>query len=74
MPIHSNLLQAHRSHLYQRLVIAEHSHTRVTVTYGCLAVLGAVVAFPLIKPSGQVSSPVPAASGVLVAAFLALWR
>ena len=69
-----NVLQAHRSHLYQRLVIAGHSHTRVTVTYGCLAVLGAVLVLPLIKPSVQGSSPIPAALGVLAAAFLALWR
>jgi len=69
-----NVLQAHRSHLYQRLVIAGHSHTRVTVTYGCLAFLGALMVLPLIKPSGKGSSPVPAALGVLAAAFLALWR
>lgn len=69
-----NVLQAHRSHLYQRLVIAGHSHTRVTVTYGCFAVLGAVLVLPLIKPSVQGNSPVPAALGVLAAAFLALWR
>jgi hypothetical protein len=30
--------------LYQRLVIAGHSHTRVTVAYGCLAFLGAALA------------------------------
>jgi len=69
-----NVLQAHRSHLYQRLVIAGHSHTRVTVTYGCLAVLGALLVLPLIKSSSQGSSPVPAALGVLAAAFLGLWR
>ena len=69
-----NLLQAHRSHLYQRLVIAGHSQMRVTVTYGCFAVLGAMLVLPLIKPSVQGSSPVPAALGVLAAAFLALWR
>jgi len=69
-----NVLQAHRSHLYQRLVIAGHSHTRVTVTYGCLAFLGAVLVLPLIKPSVEGGSPVPAALGVLAAAFLALWR
>jgi UDP-N-acetylmuramyl pentapeptide phosphotransferase/UDP-N-acetylglucosamine-1-phosphate transferase len=69
-----NVLQAHRSHLYQRLVIAGHNHARVMVAYGCLAVLGAVLALPLIKPSVQGSSPIPAALGVLAVAFLALWR
>ena len=71
-----NVLQAHRSHLYQRLVIAGHSHTRVTVAYGCLAFLGAVVVVPLVKTpaAGAGGSPVPAALGVLAAAFVALWR
>lgn len=67
-----NVLQAHRSHLYQRLVIAGHSHTRVTVAYGCLAVLGAVVV-PLVKRLASVESPLAAALGVLAAAFVALW-
>lgn len=35
-----NLLLAHRSHLYQRLVIAGHSHRTVTLLYGVLALLG----------------------------------
>ncbi len=37
-----NVLQAHRSHLYQRLVLAGHSHRAVAVFYGGLAVLGAL--------------------------------
>lgn len=37
-----NLLQAHRSHLYQRLVISGHSHRTVTLLYAGLAVVGAV--------------------------------
>jgi UDP-N-acetylmuramyl pentapeptide phosphotransferase/UDP-N-acetylglucosamine-1-phosphate transferase len=71
-----NVLQAHRSHLYQRLVIAGHSHTRVTVVYGCLALLGAVLVIPLVKTPapGSSGSPVPAALGVLAAAFVGLWR
>jgi len=71
-----NVLQAHRSHLYQRLVIAGHSHTRVTVAYGCLALLGAVLVIPLVKTPapGSSGSPVPAALGVLSAAFVGLWR
>ena len=68
------MLQAHRSHLYQRLVIAGHNHARVTVAYGCLALLGAVVVVPLVKGPVAGGSPVPAALGVLAAAFVALWR
>lgn len=37
-----NLLQAHRSHLYQRLVISGHSHRTVTLLYAGLAVMGAL--------------------------------
>jgi UDP-N-acetylmuramyl pentapeptide phosphotransferase/UDP-N-acetylglucosamine-1-phosphate transferase len=78
-----NVLQAHRSHLYQRLVIAGHSHTRVTVTYGCLAFLGAVLALALEGQGGRAAIgegrgaagvPVPAALGMLGAAFVGLWR
>jgi Fuc2NAc and GlcNAc transferase len=70
-----NVLQAHRSHLYQRLVIAGHSHPRVTVTYGCLALLGAALVIPLLKtPAGGVGgSPVLVVLVVLGAAFLGLW-
>jgi UDP-N-acetylmuramyl pentapeptide phosphotransferase/UDP-N-acetylglucosamine-1-phosphate transferase len=70
-----NVLQAHRSHLYQRLVIAGHSHPRVTVTYGCLALLGAALVTPLLKtPAGGVGeSPVLGVLVVLGAAFLGLW-
>ncbi len=35
-----NILQAHRSHLYQRLVIAGQTHRRVTLVYGALALVG----------------------------------
>jgi UDP-N-acetylmuramyl pentapeptide phosphotransferase/UDP-N-acetylglucosamine-1-phosphate transferase len=39
-----NVFQAHRSHLYQRLVIAGWSHAATSVLYGCLAAAGAAVA------------------------------
>ena len=39
-----NVLAAHRSHLYQRLVILGYSHGRVTLLYACLAALGGVLA------------------------------
>jgi UDP-N-acetylmuramyl pentapeptide phosphotransferase/UDP-N-acetylglucosamine-1-phosphate transferase len=39
-----NVFTAHRSHLYQRLVILGHSHGRVTLLYAGLAALGGVLA------------------------------
>jgi UDP-N-acetylmuramyl pentapeptide phosphotransferase/UDP-N-acetylglucosamine-1-phosphate transferase len=39
-----NLFEAHRSHLYQRLVIAGQSHQSVTLLYLGLAVIGALLA------------------------------
>lgn len=38
------VFQAHRSHLYQRLVLAGWSHRRVSSLYGSLAILGVVIA------------------------------
>lgn len=37
-----NIFASHRSHLYQRLVIAGWSHARVTLTYAALAAMGAL--------------------------------
>src|SRR5690606_1303492 len=39
-----NLLDAHRSHLYQRLIIAGWSHRRVTCLYGGMAVVAGIAA------------------------------
>lgn len=39
-----NVLRAHRSHLYQRLVIAGFSHQSVTLLYGGLSLVGVVLA------------------------------
>jgi UDP-N-acetylmuramyl pentapeptide phosphotransferase/UDP-N-acetylglucosamine-1-phosphate transferase len=39
-----NIFAAHRSHLYQRLVILGYSHGRVTLLYAGLAALGGVLA------------------------------
>lgn len=39
-----NVLMAHRSHFYQRLTISGASHFQVTVIWGLLAAVGAVVA------------------------------
>ena len=40
-----NVFAAHRSHLYQRLVIAGYSHRNVTLLYIGLALAGALLAF-----------------------------
>ena len=71
-----NVFQAHRTHLYQRLVIAGHSHARVAIAYGCLAFLGAMLVIPVVKQplAGSTGSPLTACLGVLAAAFVALWR
>jgi UDP-N-acetylmuramyl pentapeptide phosphotransferase/UDP-N-acetylglucosamine-1-phosphate transferase len=39
-----NVLRAHRSHLYQRLVARGWSHARVTMLYAALAALGVAIA------------------------------
>lgn len=39
-----HVFAAHRSHLYQRLVITGRSHCFVTLLYGCLALIGVVLA------------------------------
>lgn len=43
------IFEAHRSHLYQRLVIAGWSHSHVATLYGGLAVLTSVAALALIR-------------------------
>lgn len=40
-----NIFAAHRTHLYQRMVIAGHPHTRVTLLYTFLALLGLFAAW-----------------------------
>lgn len=47
-----NVFEAHRGHLYQRLVIAGWSHRRVASLYGLLAAVGGGVAVaPLVAPA-----------------------
>ncbi len=66
-----NILQAHRSHLYQRLVIAGQTHRRVTLVYGALAAAG--VGFGTLVVRG-VPGAVPLAIGGVGVCFLCLWR
>jgi Fuc2NAc and GlcNAc transferase len=65
-----NLLSAHRSHLYQRLVLTGRSHRYVTLLYGGLAILGALAAVAMSVRT--VIVPV-ASMIVLVVAGGALW-
>lgn len=66
-----NILQAHRSHLYQRLVIAGVPHARVTVVYGALAALGALLAWRVLRGERLAISVAAAGTGVM---FALLWR
>lgn len=65
-----NVLTAHRSHIYQRLVLTGRSHSGVALVYAGLALLGAVAAISI-----ETSQPVaPLASAVaIVIAGGALW-
>jgi UDP-N-acetylmuramyl pentapeptide phosphotransferase/UDP-N-acetylglucosamine-1-phosphate transferase len=76
-----NIFQAHRSHLYQRLVIAGWSHRAVASLYGGLAAFGATLAVvPLLDPTvrraaDQVAAVVPlVVAAVLVALVMAAER
>jgi len=48
-----NVLQSHRSHVYQRLVIAGWSHSRVTVLYALTAALGALAGLAWVLRIGR---------------------
>lgn len=62
--------EAHRSHLYQRLVISGWSHRSVAVLYGALSALGLVCSVAVLSASAGL---VPLALSGLVVAALALW-
>jgi UDP-N-acetylmuramyl pentapeptide phosphotransferase/UDP-N-acetylglucosamine-1-phosphate transferase len=67
-----NIFQAHRSHLYQRLIIAGWSHRAVASLYGGLAAFGATVAVaPLLDPTvRRAADQVAVATLVVVASLL----
>jgi UDP-N-acetylmuramyl pentapeptide phosphotransferase/UDP-N-acetylglucosamine-1-phosphate transferase len=44
-----NVFAAHRSHLYQRLVIADYSHSLVSLVYGALSIIGLGLAVLWLK-------------------------
>lgn len=64
-----NVIRAHRSHLYQRMVIAGWSHRRVTTLYGLVAAISAAVAvnWQLKGPGAEVlAALVPVALGAIL--------
>jgi len=67
-----NIFQAHRSHLYQRLVIAGWSHRAVASLYGGMAAFGATLAVvPLLDPAvRRAADQVAAVTPLVVAAVL----
>lgn len=65
-----NVLAAHRSHIYQRLVIAGCSHVQVTLLYAGLAILGAVAGL-LVATRQPIGPPVSVVTISLAAG--ALW-
>jgi Fuc2NAc and GlcNAc transferase len=67
-----NVFRAHRSHLYQRLVISGWSHRRVASLYGLLAATGAGLALALLAAptTAPVIEPVVVAFIPLTAASL----
>ncbi len=67
---HENVFAAHRSHLYQRLIILDHSHKSVTILYASLAALGGVLAVAWVQSVPGVSLSI--AIVIPVAAF-SLW-
>ena len=66
-----NIFEAHRSHIYQRLVIAGYSHRFVTLTYMGLAAVGTVIAILWYKGSALNNEMVVLLPALL---FLGLWR
>jgi UDP-N-acetylmuramyl pentapeptide phosphotransferase/UDP-N-acetylglucosamine-1-phosphate transferase len=68
-----NVFQAHRSHLYQRLVIAGWSHKAASSLYGCLSSMAAAVGLcGLVNPDLRATSDAVALATVVVGAALLL--
>lgn len=65
-----NILAAHRSHIYQRLVLTGCSHREVTLVYIGLAVLGVVSA--ILVETRQPIAPIFSVCAIVIAAA-ALW-
>jgi UDP-N-acetylmuramyl pentapeptide phosphotransferase/UDP-N-acetylglucosamine-1-phosphate transferase len=65
-----NVFSAHRSHVYQRLVIAGHTHGSVSLLYSGLAILGAIFAIGSILHLPNIAL---IAMIVLPSIWLTLW-
>lgn len=65
-----NIFRAHRSHLYQRLVIAGNSHRQVTGVYGCMAAGCALTGWLVVA---RQSFPWVWAALVPLSSFVVLW-
>lgn len=66
-----NIFEAHRSHIYQRLVIAGYSHRFVTLVYMALAAAGTIIALLWYKRAPFVNAAVIMLPILL---FAGLWR
>ena len=66
-----NVFQAHRSHLYQRLVIAGWSHRATSSLYGSLAAMAAAIAVtPILNPALRATADPTAAALVSACSLL----
>lgn len=65
-----NIFKAHRSHLYQRLVMCGKAHVLITCAYGLLAVIGGLLAWRVIVSA---SYAITTAVAVPALCFLLLW-
>jgi len=66
-----NIFKAHRSHIYQRLVISGYSHRFVTLVYIGLAMIGTILALLWLRGSALVRAFTTIIPVVL---FIGLWR
>jgi len=67
-----NVFQAHRSHLYQRLVIAGWAHRHVACLYGGMAACGAAVALAGVCDPALRGAAEPVAAAIAVVEAVAL--
>jgi len=66
-----NCLKAHRSQLYQRLVISGKSHLEIALLYGGLAMIGGCLAWAV---ASRIPFAIPAAGAGVAGMFCGLWR
>jgi UDP-N-acetylmuramyl pentapeptide phosphotransferase/UDP-N-acetylglucosamine-1-phosphate transferase len=66
-----NVLEQHRGHIYQRLVIAGWSHRSVAGLYGCLAAVGGgIAAVGLLEPRLRATADMMTAAVVVITPVL----